>query len=428
MTTVEINFDGLIGPTHNYAGLSLGNIASHDNAGAVSRPRMAALQGLQKMRRLIELGVKQAFLPPPLRPATAILRTVGFVGVDDEVLRSAANEDPQLFRAVCSASSMWTANAATVIAESDTSDGRVHLVTANLAAMPHRAIEAEDTERLLRRVFADHHMFAVHAPLPLGGHFGDEGAANHMRLSRSHGEPGVNVFVHGEHRAGRFPERQSRRASQAVARVAGIPAERTLFVRQGGGAVQAGAFHNDVVAVANETVLLAHPEAFEDRDGFFEAVRSRVPAVQIIEVQGIGLADAVSSYLFNSQLVTLPKRGMALILPIEARESAAVWSALETALAPCALIEKVEVVDVRESMRNGGGPACLRLRVPVSAGKLPGIHRGYLLSPARLDRLAELVEGFWPEAIAPSDLGDPQLWETARAAHKALQSFINRVD
>ncbi len=50
----EINFDGIVGPSHNYAGLSLGNLASARNAGAVSRPRDAALQGLAK-----DLGVSQ---------------------------------------------------------------------------------------------------------------------------------------------------------------------------------------------------------------------------------------------------------------------------------------------------------------------------------------------------------------------------------
>jgi succinylarginine dihydrolase len=424
MTTVEINFDGLIGPTHNYAGLSLGNIASAANMGAVARPRAAALQGLAKMRRLMDLGVAQGFLPPPLRPATAVLRLAGFDGDESEVLRCAAQADPELFHAVCAASSMWTANAATVIAAADAGDGRVHLVTANLAAMLHRAIEAADTHRTLQAVFGDEEHFAVHPPLPLGSHFGDEGAANHMRLAPSHGEPGLNIFVHGQPRGGRFPERQTLRASEAVARLGKLPAQRAVFAVQAAEAVQAGAFHNDVVAVANETVLIAHPGAFEGRDALFAAITARAPQVQIVEVLGVSLAEAVSTYLFNAQLVSLPNGGMALVLPSEVREDQGVWAALERSLARCLSIERVEMVDVRESMRNGGGPACLRLRVPVTPAARAAIHPGYLLTPARWDRLVALVETLWPETVTPSDLRDPELWTQARRVDETLQSFI----
>jgi len=90
MTVMEINFDGLIGPMHNYAGLSPGNIASANNAGAISQPRAAALQGLAKMRRLMDRGLLQGFIPPPRRPALAALRSLGFGGDDRSVLERAA--------------------------------------------------------------------------------------------------------------------------------------------------------------------------------------------------------------------------------------------------------------------------------------------------------------------------------------------------
>ena len=428
MTAVEINFDGLVGPTHNYAGLSVGNVASQTNAGAIARPRAAALQGLAKMRRLMELGVQQGFLPPPLRPTTRPLRAAGFRGDDADVLAAAAETDPVLFRAACSASSMWTANAATVIAEADSADGRLHLVTANLSSMLHRAVEAEDTFQLLRRVFPEARHAQVHPPLPLGVQFGDEGAANHMRLARSHGEPGLNVFVHGRPRGGAYPERQSLRASQAVARLAGLTADRALFALQSGDAVQAGAFHNDVVAVANETVLLAHAEAFDRPDHLYEEIERRALGVRIIELSDITLGEAVSTYLFNSQIVTLPDGAMVLILPSEARDNEAVWTALSAALARSGAIDRVEVVDVRESMRNGGGPACLRLRVPVSAVARARIRPGYLLTLGRWDTLVAIVERLWPEAVAPGDLLEPDLWAAARAADDALAAFIATAD
>jgi succinylarginine dihydrolase len=425
MSTIEINFDGLVGPTHNYAGLAFGNLASANNLGAVAHPRAAALQGLEKMRRLMDLGVRQGFFPPPLRPTTTVLRAAGFRGGEAEVMAAAAAEDPQLFRAACSASSMWTANAATVIAQADSGDGRLHLVTANLASMLHRAVEAEDTCALLRRVFADERLFQVHAPLPLGTLFGDEGAANHMRLARTHGERAVNVFVHGRSRGGVFPERQALRASQAVARLAGLSREETVFALQSGDAVEAGAFHNDVVAVANERVLLAHAEAFDDPHHLFEAIRRRLPEAEIIEIDDVTLGEAVSTYLFNGQIVTLPEGGMALVLPAEVREAESVWTALQRALRGGRSIERVEVVDVRESMRNGGGPACLRLRVPVDAAAAAAIHPGYLLTAARWEALARLVENLWPEAVAPDDLLNPGLWGAALAADEALRRFID---
>lgn len=415
---IEINFDGLVGPTHNYAGLSVGNVASQTNFGETAYPRAAALQGLEKMRVLMGLGLTQGFLPPPLRPAAGALRAFGFGGTDDEVLATAAGEDLALFRAACSASTMWRANAATVLAAPDTADGRTHLVTANLAGMLHRSFEGPETFELLRRVFRDPARFQVHGPLPSARHFGDEGAANHMRLAASHGARGVNVFAHGELRGGAFPERQSRRASEAVARLAGL--RDPVYALQNATAVQAGAFHNDVVAVANEGVLLAHPEAFEDRGALFDAL----PGVTIIETEGVSLAEAISSYLFNSQLVTLPDGAMALILPAEAQANAAVWREVEAILAAENPIARAVVVDVRESMRNGGGPACLRLRVPVDAAALAGIDPRFILTPARCDRLAKVVETHWPEAIAPADLTDPALWKAARGAHAALEAWI----
>ena len=424
MSAIEINFDGLPGPTHNYAGLSVGNVASQSNFGEVSFPRAAARQGLAKMRRVMELGLVQGFLPPPLRPAAAALRPFGFKGSDDEVLANAAAEDLSLFRAACSASSMWRANAASVLAAPDTADGRVHLVTANLAGMLHRSFEAQETYRLLRRVFPDADRFCIHEPLPSARHFGDEGAANHMRLAPSHGAPGLNVFAHGELRGGNYPERQSRRASQAVARLAGLNPTRTLYALQNEAAVQAGAFHNDVVAVANANVLLAHPEAFADPARLYSAMRERLPNLHVVETAGVTLADAVSSYLFNSQLVTLPGGEMALILPSDARGNAAAWSAVEAVLAADNPIKHAVVVDVRESMRNGGGPACLRLRVPVDGLARAGINPRFLLTPERLAALSQVVEAYWPERIAPDDLLSPELWAQARAAHAALEAVI----
>ncbi|MGF1549596.1 MAG: N-succinylarginine dihydrolase, partial [Sphingomonadaceae bacterium] len=181
----EINFDGIVGPSHNYAGLSPGNIASASHRGDPSYPRAAALQGLAKMRgNLARLGV-QGFLLPLPRPNVLLSAALACDGSEDRAITAAP----------WSASSMWTANAATVSPAPDTADGTCHLTPANLVTMLHRAQEWPDTKRQLDIAFADRAHFTVHGPVPPT--LGDEGAPNHMRLCESHGSEGVEVFVYG---------------------------------------------------------------------------------------------------------------------------------------------------------------------------------------------------------------------------------------
>ena len=161
MPLVEINFDGLVGPSHNYAGLSLGNLASANNAGEVSYPRAAALQGLGKMRHNIRLGLTQGLFAPLPRPNPVLLGALGLENIDQS---DAAQR--RLRAAAWSASSMWTANAATVSPAPDTADGRCHLTAANLVTMPHRSQEWPDTARQLRLAFGNTAAFAVHDAVP----------------------------------------------------------------------------------------------------------------------------------------------------------------------------------------------------------------------------------------------------------------------
>jgi len=422
----EINFDGLIGPSHNYAGLSFGNLASAANAGATAQPRRAALQGLAKMRRLMDLGLRQGFLPPLERPNAEFLRSLGFNGSDEAVCAAAWAADRALLANATSASAMWTANAATVSPAPDIADGRCHLTIANLATMPHRSIEGAETLQVLRQVFSNQRHFAVHAPLPAC--FGDEGAANHMRLATRHGAPGIEIFVYGENTAHGFPARQDPRASQAVARLHGLDQDRVLLAQQSEAAIQAGAFHNDVVAVANENVLFAHQQAFADKDRLYSFITRHLPDAVILEVpaDAVSLADAVRSYLFNSQLVTLPEGGMALVVPSETQECEPVRKWLAAQVGGGGAINRLEIIDVRESMRNGGGPACLRLRVQTDAAGLAAIAPRFLLDEGKWEALCRLVERHWPEAIAPDDLARPETWRALWSARQALLSHLAR--
>lgn len=406
MTIREINFDGIVGPSHNYAGLSPGNLAATANAGATARPRAAALQGIAKMRANLALGLPQGVLLPHARPHHDWLARLH---------TSYADASPHLRARALSASAMWAANAATVSPAPDTRDGRCHLTVANLVTMPHRSHEWTQTLAQLRLAFA-HDAFRVHAPVPPP--FGDEGAANHMRLCAAQDAPGIEVFVYGEG-GGPFPARQSREASAAVARGHDLDPARTLFVCQSEEAIAAGAFHNDVVAVANERVLFAHEQAFADREVVYAALRRMLPEVEIVEVPAaeVSLADTIASYLFNAQLVTAGGATQTLVVPGEARANAPVWAWLQRHLSGNGPIRRVEVVDVRESMANGGGPACLRLRVPCDPAT---VDPRFLVDEARLDLIARVVERHWPERIDAEAIGDPALVTRIEGARAAL--------
>ena len=408
---VEINFDGIVGPSHNYAGLSLGNLAAAGNAGRPSHPRAAALEGIAKMRANLALGLHQGILLPHPRPDSAWLAALG---------TDATQADPCLIANASSASAMWAANAATISPAADTRDGRCHLSVANLLTMPHRAHEWPATLAQLRIAFADP-AFVVHGPVPAP--FGDEGAANHMRLAPAPGAAGVEIFVHGAP-GGPFPARQHVQAGLAIARRHGLDPVRTLHWRQSAAAIAAGAFHNDVVAVADGLVLFAHECAFEDRDENHAALRRLLPGVEIVEVPAaaVPLADAIRSYLFNAQLVTLPTGAAALILPSEAREVESVRRWLDAMLAGNGPIRHARFVDVRQSMANGGGPACLRLRVVCDPAT---VDPRFLVDPARLDRIAAVVTAHWPETIAADMLSDARVQAAIRAARTALLAALD---
>ena len=440
----EANFDGIVGPTHNYAGLSAGNVASTSNKGAVSRPREAALQGLAKAAALARLGLVQGWIPPHERPHVPTLRALGFGGSDEVAIATAAREAPHLLARACSASAMWTANAATVTPGSDTADGRVHMTVANLRAMPHRAIEPPQTARTLRAIFRDERTFAVHDALPAAmpdgspSTFGDEGAANHTRFradGRAGGaQPGVHLFVFGAQASGagrrpsRFPARQTLEASKAIAERHGIPEARCLFAQQHPAAIDQGVFHNDVIGVGNGNLFLVHELALLDQhrvlDDLAAAVGPTFRAVVVPESE-VSVADAVRTYLFNSQLVTLPDGGMALVLPRESEGHPGISRLVARMVADedCPLVTAI-YLDVRESMRNGGGPACLRLRVPLRPEDLAGIAPGCLWTPEGHAALEAWVRRRYREELSPADLADPALLRESRDALDELTGLL----
>lgn len=433
-TLVEANFDGIVGPTHNYAGLSFGNVASAANEGCVAAPREAVKQGIAKAAFVASLGIPQGFLPPHERPHIPTLRALGFAGSDVEVIAKAAAEDFLLLARACSASAMWTANAATVAPSCDTADGKVHFTPANLRSMLHRSIEPPVTGRALRAVFADPSRFEHHAALPATDSLGDEGAANHTRLSGADGR-GVHFFVYGRSEREsevpkRFPARQTLLASQAVARLHRLDPARCVFARQRADSIDSGVFHNDVISVGNGGVLVTHELAFADQGATVDALRRLLPDLVVVTVRAaeVGVEQAVKSYLFNSQLLSLPASaggGMVIVAPTESQEEPAVAATLRRIVADAANpIRQVHFMHLRESMRNGGGPACLRLRVQLTDTELAAVNPKAMYSPQLHAALDAWADRNYRTEIRPSDLADPKLLDESRRALDELTAIL----
>jgi succinylarginine dihydrolase len=436
-TAREFNFDGLVGPSHNYAGLSFGNVASFSNVKSASNPKQAALQGLAKMRALAQRGFAQALLPPQARPNFRMLRAVGFAGTDAQVLERAYKESPVILACAYSASPMWTANAATVSPSADTADGRTHFTAANLNNKLHRADEHPQSSRTLRALFGNEKHFAVHDALPGTPAFGDEGAANHTRLCASHGGRGVEFFVYGRVEFDpqapspkRYPARQTLEASQAIARLHGLDAARTVFASQNPDVIDQGVFHNDVIAVGNGNVLFYHEQAFADEAAVLAELRRSMDGVGAelvpvrVDTKLVSVADAVTSYLFNSQLLSKPDGKMALVIPQECQENAAVASYLQGLVASGGPVDELIHFDLRQSMRNGGGPACLRLRVALTDAESAAMHQGVIMTEALYASLVGWVEQYYRDHLEPKDLADPQLAIECAAATEALTRIL----
>lgn len=398
----ELQLDGLPGPTLSHGGLSPGNVASQVHGGQVSRPRAAARQCLAKMRTVLELGVPQAFLPPLPRPDAGFLARLGLTPA------SAAQEAPWLLAAAGSSAFCWTANLGTVAGN--------RLVVANLAALAHRRLEAPGRLAQLRR-FAPG--LTVLEPLPEHVDLGDEGAANHTRIRGSLGY--CHLFVHGRDHAtppGRHPARQTRAASEAVARLLGVTGE-ALHARQHPAAIEAGAFHNDVVMVGQGDRLLVHRQAWVDQPQVLGELVRRCGPLRIAEIQDLDLDQAVASYLFNSQLLETPV-GWVLIAPGECAEGPA--RPVVDRLVAEGFIAQARFVPVRESMRGGGGPACLRLRLPDPRVIAPCLH----LDHRRIDWLEAWVDRHYRESLALAALADPALAGESAAALDELDHLLAR--
>lgn len=427
----EWQFDGLVGPTHNYAGLATGNLAAASNAGSASNPRLAALQGLKKMRFVRNLGVKQAFFPPHYRPLISELRRLGFSGDLGTVLDNAFRTAPGILASVYSSSFMWAANAATVTSSVDNLDGRLHLTPANLSSHYHRSVEAQFQQKSLKSIFHNKKLFCINNALPSVDIFGDEGAANHMLINYNNNSVGFNIFVYGKSfektlNPQKYLARQQLLASQSVARIHGLDLRRCLFFQQSPEAIDQGVFHNDVIALSTTSRMIVHEHAFvpehqkQLRELFIGDPQLRLREVTLEE---LSIQDAVATYLFNSQLLELPGNKFVLVAPSECSNHAGVGRLVRN-LKSEGVLDEVHYLDVRESMRNGGGPACLRLRVVMNPEQEEAIHQGVILTEEADKKLQEWVNKYYRDRLEFSDLRDPNFVNELDAAYEALEVLI----
>ncbi|XQW84386.1 N-succinylarginine dihydrolase [Thalassotalea piscium] len=434
MSSFEVNFDGLVGPTHNYAGLSEGNVASLANANDIANPKAAAKQGLAKMKALHDLGLKQGVFAPHERPDLYTLRRLGFTGNDEQVLKKAYQTNPVLLSACCSASSMWTANACTVSPSADTADKKVHFTPANLTNKFHRSLEPLTTGNILKGMFDSEQHFSHHLHLNDNDHFGDEGAANHTRLCQDYDQQGLEIFTFGRYafdrtkpQPKRFPARQTKEASQAISRLHQLDDKHTVYVQQNPDVIDQGVFHNDVIAVGNKNVLFYHEQAFLNTEKFKEEVKGKFnQPLHFIEVSTdeVSIQNCVNTYLFNTQIVSLADNSMAIIAPMHCKETPQVAQYLDSLLSQNTPIKQVHYFDVNQSMKNGGGPACLRLRVSLTETELAAVNPNVMLTDELFNSLNQWIDTHYRDQLATKDLMDPQLVTESRDALDQLTQIL----
>ena len=416
----ELNFDCLVGPTHFFGGLSLGNLASLKHKYRLSNPKKAALQGLSKMRYLSKRGFLQAVLLPHHRPHLETLRLMGFNGTPHNILINAHKHIPELLLKLYSSSAMWAANAATVCPKSDAQDNKTHITPANLTTLFHRSIEANFTTKLFNKIFEDKRFFSVHDPLPSHDLLSDEGAANHSILGPYYGSKGLHVFIYGKESSMLnqptkiYPARQSRLACEALARNHQIHESQTLIWQQNPDAIDAGAFHNDVVCVANQHVFLCHERAFKNQEQALNIINQKYKLLHnqdicfiIINNNQLPIEDAISSYLFNSQLLSKDDKSMMLFAPTESQSNPRAQAVINQILNDDNPINEVVYFDLSESMANGGGPACLRLRVVLGEEEIKSIRSEIFMSEKLYHDLEIIINKYYINNLTIEHLLDP---------------------
>jgi len=191
------------------------------------------------------------------------------------------------------------------------------------------------------------------------------------------------------------------------------------------GRAPACVFHNDVISTAHEHLWFMHEVAFENVDaslGEIEAAYLRQTGrnlrIIVVGSDELPLPVAVQTYLFNSQIITLPKADprepsrFHWIAPQQCEKTLETNQLLQRWQKDRELsLEKVHYVSLQESMANGGGPACLRLRISLNREQLAALPPRIFLDAEQYHRVHDWIVKWYPEQLALSDLADATLVE-----------------
>ena len=310
----------------------------------------------------------------------------------------------------------------------DNIDNAIHITVANLNSMMHRSIEPKFTYKMLKRIL--NKKVNINKSLLNLPNIGDEGAANHIRIAERHNVPGYQIFVYSSENISHAKtiERQSLIGSKLIARKNCVEDQRVFYLQQSNRAIRYGSFHNDIVSTANENIFIYHEEAFESTQELkviLAKLKKLVPNFKPIKILNseIDLQTIVSSYLLNSQLISLPSGGMMFLLPSEVKQYPNCMQWLEKISAE-EEIKKIKFIDVKQSMRNGGGPACLRLRMIFNENEISSVNKNFLLDDNKIDLLTNLIENKYRDRLQPDDLLDPNLADESLEILDALTKIF----
>ncbi len=438
MTTVTLNLDGLVAPTHNYAALAHGNLPAASSRYKVAFPRAAGLEVLAKIRFCHRMGSPQAILPPQELPDLEALRAAGFTGRDQKVIEQAYRQNPHLLYQCYSTTSLWTAHAATVSPSADSGDRRVHITPANLRAQGRRPGELAHVERMLRTVFPQRRYFRHHPALSVKRRFSDEGSVNWMRMAVAQEGSGLEMFVYGQpprdkgdRRPRKYPARQSFEASQQLIKRHGLDERHAILIQQNPEVMEQGAFHNDMMALAHQNVLIYHEKAFANSHKVLRGIRRRLTQeadrpIYLIQIPESRLtaAEAIKTFLFNSQLLRRPDGSMVLLSPADC-QAPSVKKVIHDIVQGDNPIRQVYYVSLNKSMAQGGGPSRLRLPVTLTEEELAAVHPGFLLNDLKICLLEEWVRDHFRERLPIEDLRDPALLRESRRALDELTRILH---
>ena len=405
MTPHYCCIDTIIGPTYHYGGLALGNTHSLDHKHVVANPKKAALQGLSKMKLLRDHGISQYVLPAYVRDYKGLVQ--GYYnnqGDFEDNLKRLYDENLDIFSSFFSASSAWLANAWTMTPSIDSSDGRYHVSPASLNACFHRQLDVKQTIAILTNRLCSKTYITCHHPSP----FFDEGAANMIRLSA--GGKGLYLFVSGSSDTKRFKSRHDKRSWQRLVSQHQLDPDYVIYLTQHPDAIDAGVFHNDVISFGVDDLLVVHENAFVDQPNYCDTILERYFScfgtdLTLIQIPDsiLPLKDAVNSYFFNSQLVRKDDNRYLLLVPSRCKGLPVMDYFVSIVAKKWESQLEIMVCDVEESIKNGGGPACLRNSMDVYDDPKLIFDDRYLFTLEKYDDFVRLVNQYYPSSLELND-------------------------